>query len=183
MRDVHGCLRLTREQTMSNEEHRVKSDGIMPKLSENLDTWKYFQHDTTWSIASRKYLPLPSHGWQFAPSAASRLNVTTWCATTVEKGKYVQFTDVELDTIEAEANSNIELKEFIPIEKVDPVYFKGLSIWRQTRAPRKPTGCSPMRWKSKRVALAEMVSRGKEKFGADPAVEGRVNTPDDVLRR
>ena len=26
--------------------------------------------------------------------------------------------------MEAEANSNIELKEFIPIKKVDPVYFE-----------------------------------------------------------
>jgi DNA end-binding protein Ku len=43
----------------------------------------------------------------------------------VAKGEYVRFTDDELDTIEAEANSNIELKEFIPIEKVDPVYFEG----------------------------------------------------------
>jgi len=43
----------------------------------------------------------------------------------VAKGEYVRFTDAELETIEAEANNNIELKEFIPIEKVDPVYFEG----------------------------------------------------------
>jgi DNA end-binding protein Ku len=36
------------------------------------------------------------------------------------KGKYVQVTDVELDALEAERNSNIELREFIPISKVDP---------------------------------------------------------------
>lgn len=41
-----------------------------------------------------------------------------------DKGNYVQVTDAELDALEAEANSNIELKEFIPIEKVDPVYFE-----------------------------------------------------------
>lgn len=41
-----------------------------------------------------------------------------------EKGQYVQVTDAELDALEVEANSNIELKEFIPIEKVDPVYFE-----------------------------------------------------------
>jgi DNA end-binding protein Ku len=33
----------------------------------------------------------------------------------VAKGEYVRFTDAELEMIEAEANSNIELKEFIPI--------------------------------------------------------------------
>ena len=41
------------------------------------------------------------------------------------KEEYVHFTDAELETIEAEANNNIELKEFIPIEKVDPFYFEG----------------------------------------------------------
>jgi DNA end-binding protein Ku len=41
-----------------------------------------------------------------------------------EKGQYVQVTDADLDALEAEANSNIELKEFIPIEKVDSVYSK-----------------------------------------------------------
>jgi DNA end-binding protein Ku len=42
----------------------------------------------------------------------------------IEKGRYVQVTEDELDALEAEANSNIELKEFIPIKKVDPVYFE-----------------------------------------------------------
>jgi DNA end-binding protein Ku len=40
----------------------------------------------------------------------------------IEKGRYVQVTEDELDALEAEANSNIELKEFI--KKVDPVYFE-----------------------------------------------------------
>ena len=42
----------------------------------------------------------------------------------IEKGRYVQVTEDELDALEAETNSNIELKEFIPIKKVDPVYFE-----------------------------------------------------------
>jgi non-homologous end joining protein Ku len=31
---------------------------------------------------------------------------------------------VDLESLEAEANSAIELKEFIPFQKVDPVYFE-----------------------------------------------------------
>src|SRR6185295_18508033 len=40
----------------------------------------------------------------------------------VSKGKYVQITEEELESLEAEANSSIEFREFVPIEKIDPVY-------------------------------------------------------------
>jgi DNA end-binding protein Ku len=42
----------------------------------------------------------------------------------IEKGRYVRVTDAELDELEAESNSSIDLREFIPIAKVDPVYFE-----------------------------------------------------------
>lgn len=41
----------------------------------------------------------------------------------VNKDEYVQITDEELDALEAEANRSIDLKEFVPLESVDPVYF------------------------------------------------------------
>jgi DNA end-binding protein Ku len=42
----------------------------------------------------------------------------------VSKGQYVRVEDAELEALEAEANSSIEMREFIPIEKVDPIYFE-----------------------------------------------------------
>ena len=42
----------------------------------------------------------------------------------VTKGQYVRVEDAELEALEAEANSSIDMKEFIPIEKVDPIYFE-----------------------------------------------------------
>ena len=42
----------------------------------------------------------------------------------VAKGEYVRLTDAELESLEAEANRNIELKEFIPIQKIDPFYLR-----------------------------------------------------------
>jgi DNA end-binding protein Ku len=81
----------------------------------------------------------------------------------VAKGEYVQLTDEELESLEAEANSAIELKEFIPIEKIDPVYFEhGYYL-----AP-EPGGEKPYRLladamnETGKVALAEMVSHNKE---------------------
>src|SRR2546422_2195446 len=83
----------------------------------------------------------------------------------VAKGEYVRFTDAELETIEAEANNNIELKEFIPIEKVDPVYFEGAHYLAPDEGGAKAYQLlADAMNKSGRVALAEMVSRGKEKL-------------------
>jgi DNA end-binding protein Ku len=82
-----------------------------------------------------------------------------------EKGEYVQVTDAELDALEAEANSNIELKEFIPIEKVDPVYFEDAHYLAPDEGGDKAYKLlADAMEKSGRVALAEMVSRGKEKL-------------------
>jgi DNA end-binding protein Ku len=83
----------------------------------------------------------------------------------VAKGEYVRFTDEELEMIEAEANSNIELKEFIPIEKVDPVYFEGAHYLAPDEGGDKAYRLlADAMEKSGRVALAEMVSHGKEKL-------------------
>jgi DNA end-binding protein Ku len=40
------------------------------------------------------------------------------------KGKYIQLTEEELEALEAEANRSIDLKEFVPVLKVDPIYFE-----------------------------------------------------------
>jgi DNA end-binding protein Ku len=40
------------------------------------------------------------------------------------KNQYVQLTEPELESLETESSNNIELKEFIPLSKIDPVYFE-----------------------------------------------------------
>jgi DNA end-binding protein Ku len=45
------------------------------------------------------------------------------------KDQYVPITEEELESLEAEANSSIDLKEFIPLASVDPVYFKKSLSW------------------------------------------------------
>jgi DNA end-binding protein Ku len=82
----------------------------------------------------------------------------------IEKGRFVQVTDQELEALEAEANSNIELNEFIPIAKVDPVYFEGAHYLAPDQGGEKAYRLlADAMEKSGRVALAEMVSGGKEK--------------------
>ena len=40
-----------------------------------------------------------------------------------EKGQYVVFTPAELKALEEQANQVMEIMEFVPLAKIDPVYF------------------------------------------------------------
>ena len=53
------------------------------------------------------------------------------------KDQYVQFTDAELESLETESSNNIELKEFIPLSKIDPVYFENAYCFRRWRRRRE----------------------------------------------
>jgi DNA end-binding protein Ku len=81
------------------------------------------------------------------------------------KDQYVPITEEELDSLEAEANNNIDLKEFIPLSSVDPVYFESTHYLGADKGGEKPYRLlADAMAKSGRVAIAELVSRGKEQL-------------------
>ncbi|HWO42882.1 MAG TPA: Ku protein [Candidatus Eisenbacteria bacterium] len=83
----------------------------------------------------------------------------------ITKGKYVQLTDRELESVEAEANRAIELKQFVPLDKVDPVYFESTYYLEAAEGGEKPYRLlAKALEKTKRVAVAQLVSRGKEEL-------------------
>ena len=54
------------------------------------------------------------------------------------RGQYVRVEDAELEALEAEANSSIDMREFIPIEKVDPIYFESSYYLAPDKGADKP---------------------------------------------
>ena len=68
------------------------------------------------------------------------------------KDQYVPITEEELESLEAEANKSIDLKEFVPLESVDPVYFENTHYPAQPKAERSPIGCLPMQWQRAAVS-------------------------------
>jgi DNA end-binding protein Ku len=48
----------------------------------------------------------------------------------------VPITEEELKSLEAEANNSIDLKEFIPLDSVDPVYFENTHYLGPTKAEK-----------------------------------------------
>jgi DNA end-binding protein Ku len=81
----------------------------------------------------------------------------------IRKGKYVSFTNEELKQVEAGAGREIEITEFVPIDKVDPVYFASAYLLGSGDAGAKAYHLliSAMQ-KTGRAALAKFVLRGKE---------------------
>lgn len=79
------------------------------------------------------------------------------------KDQYVQITDDELKALEGEASEAIEISEFVPLAKVDPLYFErsyylgpdkgGEKAYRLLADTMQQVG---------KVALAKFVMRGKE---------------------
>jgi DNA end-binding protein Ku len=81
------------------------------------------------------------------------------------KDKYVALTDEELESVEAEANRNIELKEFVPMDSVDPVYFESSYYLGAEKGSEKPYRLlANALKKTNRIAVAQLVSRGKEEL-------------------
>ena len=81
------------------------------------------------------------------------------------KDQYVPVSEEELESLEAEANNSIDLKEFIPLASVDPVYFENTHYLGPDKGGEKPYRLlAEAMAKSGRVAIAELVSRGKEQL-------------------
>ena len=81
------------------------------------------------------------------------------------KDEYVQFTEAELESLETESSNNIELKEFIPLSKIDPVYFESAYYLGAGEGGEKPYRLlADALASSKRAAIAQLVTRGKEQL-------------------
>lgn len=78
------------------------------------------------------------------------------------KGKFVLFTKEEIDAITPEATNAIEIKEFVPLDKVDPVFFDKAYYLGPDKGGGKPYQLLTQAMRqSNRAALARYAARGK----------------------
>jgi DNA end-binding protein Ku len=79
------------------------------------------------------------------------------------KEQYVRFTEEELKRLETEASRMIDIAEFVPLEKVDPIYFEKTYYLGPDKGGDKAYRLlRDAMVKTDRVALAKYVMRGKE---------------------
>ena len=81
------------------------------------------------------------------------------------RDRYVTFTDAELRAVEAAASPTIDIHEFVPLERVDPIYFEGVHYLGPDKGGEKAYRllAEAMRDTGK-VGLAQHVSHGKERL-------------------
>ena len=90
----------------------------------------------------------------------------------LSKANYVQITEEELESLEAEANNGIEFREFVPVDKIDPVYFESSYYLAPSKGAEKPYRLlAETLEKTGRVALAQTVFHEKESLVAVRAVQ------------
>src|ERR1051325_6981243 len=132
------------------------------------------------SIPVKMYTAASSMGVSFNQLHAkcgSRIRQQTFCPVcneTVEraalvrgyefsKDTYVRVGDDELKALEGEASKTIDIEEFVPLAKVDPVYFEKAYYLGPDKGGEKAYRLlTDAMAKSGRVAVATFVMRGKE---------------------
>jgi DNA end-binding protein Ku len=117
----------------------------------------------------------------------SRIRQQTFCPTcneTVEraalvkgyefsKDQYVRVSDDELKALEGEASKMIDIAEFVPLTKVDPIYFEKTYFLGADKGGEKPYRLlADAMEKAGQVALATFVMRGKESLVLIRAAQG-----------
>ena len=89
------------------------------------------------------------------------------CGFERSKGNYVQISEEELERLDAEANNGIEFREFVPMEKIDPVYFESSYYLAPSKSAEKPYRLlAETLEKTDRVAIAQTVLHEKESLVA-----------------
>jgi DNA end-binding protein Ku len=79
------------------------------------------------------------------------------------KDRYVTFTPEELKSLEEKASQQIEITEFVPSEKIDPVYFdKPYYLGPEKGADRAYRLLAEAMRRSGKTALARYAARGKQ---------------------
>jgi DNA end-binding protein Ku len=142
------------------------------------------------SIPIKMYTAASSAGVAFNmlhAKCGSRIRQQTFCPvcnTTVEraelvrgyefaKDQYVRVSDEELKSLEGETSKLIDIGEFVPLEKVDPIYFEKTYYLGPDKGGEKPYRLlTEAMTTSERVALATFVMRGKESMVLIRAAQG-----------
>jgi DNA end-binding protein Ku len=110
----------------------------------------------------------------------------------LEKDQYVVVTDDELERLDPEKSSIIDLRRFVPVEAIPPLYFeRGYFLGPGGESTKAYQLLSAVMEKTRRAGIATFVMRGKEYLIAIIAEEGilyaetlrfkdELRTPEDI---
>lgn len=132
------------------------------------------------SIPVKLYTTTDSSGqisFNMLHQCGSRLKQQYWCPVDEKvvprdeivkgyefaKGKFVLFEPAELKALEAESSQLIEIREFVPLDRVDPLHFEKAYYLGPDKGGDKPyTLLSKAMERTGRCAIASWSARGKQ---------------------
>jgi DNA end-binding protein Ku len=89
------------------------------------------------------------------------------------KEQYVRVSDDELKSLEGEASKAIDIAEFVPLDRVDPIFFERTYYLGPDKGGEKPYRLlAEAMARSEQVAVARFVMRGKENIVLVRAAQG-----------
>jgi DNA end-binding protein Ku len=81
------------------------------------------------------------------------------------RGQYVVFTDAELEALEQKSDKSIEIEEFVPIERVDPILFEKSNLLGPDKGAAKAYRLlNEAMILTGRVAVGRFASRGRHQL-------------------
>lgn len=81
----------------------------------------------------------------------------------VDKGRYVELADEDLDRLDVELTHSIDICDFVSIEEIDPVYFRKAYYLAPQKGGEKPYRLLVKAFEETgRVAIAKIVIRNKQ---------------------
>jgi DNA end-binding protein Ku len=79
------------------------------------------------------------------------------------KDQYIMVTDDELEALEPEKSREIDLRRFVPVDQIDPMYFDRAYFFAPTGDSKKPYRLlAEVMEKTRRAGIATFVMRSKE---------------------
>lgn len=91
----------------------------------------------------------------------------------IADGKFVTVTKAELEAIEPESTSNLEIREFVPIDAVDPAYFQSSYVLAPEKGGAKAYGLlHKVLSEERKAAIGKVATRGREHLAAVRPGEG-----------
>jgi len=91
----------------------------------------------------------------------------------VEKGRFVELTDEDVDRLDIELTHSIDICDFVSIEEIDPIYFRQAYYLLPQEGAEKPYRLlAKALEETGRVAIAKIVIRNKQHLAAIRPLEG-----------
>jgi DNA end-binding protein Ku len=99
----------------------------------------------------------------------------------IEKGRFVELTDEDIDRLDIELTHTIDICDFVDLEEIDPIYFRKAYYLGPDEGAEKPYKLlAEALERTGKVGIAKVVIRNKQHLACLRPYEDEVRKPDEI---